>query len=177
MTSIKRLLWLLPLALFAGLLVLMAGRLGTPQQAIIKSHIIGKAAPDLALEGAAGLQGLRSADLASGRPLLLNLFASWCLPCAVEAPQLQALKENGAPIVGIAVRDTPTNVDAFLAKHGNPFDRIGLDSNGRAMLGFGASGVPETYVINGRGIVTYQHIGEIREEHVAVLLRELEKAR
>jgi cytochrome c biogenesis protein CcmG/thiol:disulfide interchange protein DsbE len=172
-----RALWLLPLLLFTGLVMLMAGNLGKPQQAVVRSHMIGKPAPDMALEGLAGGPGLSSADLKAGEPVLLNLFASWCLPCAVEAPQLQALKAKGVTLHGIAVRDQPADVEGFLAKHGNPFTRIGLDPGGRMMVGFGASGVPETYVIDGQGIVRYQHLGEIRAEHVPMLLAELEKAK
>ena len=153
-----RALWLLPLLLFTGLVVLMAQNLGKPQQAVIRSHLVGKPAPEMALEGVAGAAGLSNADLRSGKPVLVNLFASWCLPCAVEAPQLKA------------------DVEGFLAKHGNPFTRIGQDKGGRMMIGFGASGVPETYVIDGRGLIRYQHLGEIRPEHVAMLIAELEKA-
>lgn len=174
----RKLLWLLPLLLFAALLLLMAGNLGKPTQAVIVSHMIGKPVPDFALEGAAGAKGLSRADLsAGGPPVLVNVFASWCLPCAVEAPQLQALADRGAMVHGIAVRDTAGNVAAFLGKHGNPFTRIGLDVQGRMMLAFGASGVPETYVVDGKGIVRFQHLGEIRANDVPVLLAELEKAR
>jgi|FEC22Drversion2_1045045.scaffolds.fasta_scaffold00099_13 cytochrome c biogenesis protein CcmG/thiol:disulfide interchange protein DsbE len=173
----RRLLWLLPLALFAGLIALMAGNLGRPPQAIVKSHMIGKPVPDFELPGPDGGPGLRAADLKGQGPLLVNLFASWCLPCAVEAPQLEALRAGGATIHGIAVRDTPDKTAAFLARHGNPFARIGDDPGGRLMLAFGASGVPETYVIDGRGIIRHQHLGEIRPEHVPELLAELAKAR
>lgn len=173
----RRLLWLLPLALFAGLIALMAGNLGRPQQAIVKSHMIGKPVPDFALAGPGGGPGLSAADLKGEGPVLVNLFASWCLPCAVEAPQLEALRAGGATIHGIAIRDTPEKTAAFLARHGNPFTRIGDDPGGRLMLAFGASGVPETYVIDGRGIIRHQHLGEIRPEHVPELLAELRKAR
>ncbi|MFN7399957.1 MAG: DsbE family thiol:disulfide interchange protein [Sandaracinobacter sp.] len=172
-----RALWLLPLLLFTGLLVLMAGNLGKPQQAVVRSHMVGKPVPALALEGVAGADGLSTADLAGGKPVLVNLFASWCLPCAVEAPQLQVLKDRGAVLHGIAIRDQPADIAAFLQKHGNPFTRIGADPGGRMMIAFGASGVPETFVVDGRGIVRYQHLGEIRPEHVPVLLAELEKAK
>jgi cytochrome c biogenesis protein CcmG/thiol:disulfide interchange protein DsbE len=177
MSLSTRALWLLPLLLFAGLVVLMAGNLGKPQQAVIRSHMVGKPAPVFALEGVAGAPGLATADLKSGRPVLVNLFASWCLPCAVEAPQLQALQARGAVLHGIAVRDQPADVEGFLAKHGNPFARIGQDSGNRMMIAFGASGVPETFVIDGRGVIRYQHLGEIRPEHVPMLLAELEKAK
>lgn len=172
-----RALWLLPLALFTGLVVLMAQNLGKPQQAVIRSHLVGKPAPEMALEGVAGAPGLSSADLKAGQPVLVNLFASWCLPCAVEAPQLKVLQARGVTIHGIAIRDQPANVAGFLAKHGNPFTRIGQDPGGRMMIGFGASGVPETYVIDGKGVIRYQHLGEIRAEHVPLLIAELEKAK
>jgi cytochrome c biogenesis protein CcmG/thiol:disulfide interchange protein DsbE len=172
-----RLLLLLPLVLFAGLVILMAGNLGKPQEAVIRSHMVGKPVPDFALEAVGGARGLANSDLATGKPVLVNVFASWCLPCAVEAPQLQALKDKGAVIHGIAIRDTPEKVEAFLGRHGNPFDRIGNDPSGRMLIAFGASGVPETYVIDGQGVIRHQHLGEIRPEHVPGLLAELEKAK
>lgn len=172
-----RALLLLPLLLFGGLVVLMAGNLGKPTEAVIRSHMVGKPVPAFALEGMVGAPGLSAADLATGKPVLVNVFASWCLPCAVEAPQLQALADKGATIHGIAVRDTPEKVAAFLARHGNPFTRLGDDRAGRMLIAFGASGVPETYVIDGKGVIRHQHLGEIRPEHVQVLLAELEKAR
>jgi cytochrome c biogenesis protein CcmG, thiol:disulfide interchange protein DsbE len=173
----SRALWLLPLLLFGGLLALMATNLGKPQQAVVRSKMIGKPVPAFALEGVAGAAGLSQADLTAGAPVLVNIFASWCLPCAVEAPQLQALKAGGAILHGVAVRDQPAEVAGFLTRHGNPFTRIGQDPGGRILLAFGASGVPETYVVDGRGIIRFQHLGEIRAEHVAMLLGELEKAK
>ncbi len=172
-----RLLWALPLLLFALLFALMASHLGQPTQAVVTSHMIGKPVPEFAFPGLDGGPGLSSADLAAGRPVLVNIFASWCLPCAVEAPQLKALQAKGATIHAIAIRDTPENVGGFLGKHGNPFTRIAMDSEGRILLAVGASGVPETYVVDGRGIIRHQHLGEIRPEHVPQLLAELEKAR
>jgi cytochrome c biogenesis protein CcmG/thiol:disulfide interchange protein DsbE len=172
-----RLVWLLPLLLFAGLVALMASHMGAPQQQVIRSRMIGKPLADFALEGAGGATGLALADLKGGRPVLVNIFASWCLPCAVEAPRLQELRQRGATIHGIALRDRPQDVEAFLARHGNPFARIGQDPGGRMMLAFGASGVPETYVVDGNGVIRYQHLGEIRPEDVDLLLAELGKAR
>jgi cytochrome c biogenesis protein CcmG/thiol:disulfide interchange protein DsbE len=173
----SRLIWLLPLLLFAGLVALMAGNLGKPQQAVIKSHMVGKPVPAFRLEGVAGAPGLSIDDLKGGGPVLVNIFASWCLPCAVEAPQLQALKNGGATLHGIATRDRPEDVASFLGRHGNPFGRIGADPGGRMMLAFGASGVPETFVVDGKGVIRFQHLGEIRPEHVPMLLAELEKAK
>lgn len=171
-----RLVWVLPLILFAGLLALFAANLGRSQTAVITSKMVGKPVPAFALEGTGNRPGVAAADLKAGRPVLVNLFASWCLPCAVEAPQLEALRAKGATIHGIAVRDDPKDTAAFLARHGNPFARIGNDAGGLAMLGFGASGVPETYVVDGAGIIRHQHLGEIRPEHVPDLLARLAAA-
>ena len=172
--------WVLfvPLAIMALLFGAFIYRLTVPAETLIQSQWINKPMPLFDLPPAtAGVEGLKSSDLADGRPRLVNVFASWCLPCAVEAPQLQALKDKGAVIHGIAIRDTPEKVEAFLGRHGNPFDRIGNDPSGRMLIAFGASGVPETYVIDGQGVIRHQHLGEIRPEHVPILLRELEKAR
>ena len=120
--------------------------------------------------------GLSSADLADGQPKLLNVFASWCVPCAAEAPNLAWLEASGANIVGVAIRDRPEDVAAFLQAHGNPFSRIGSDEISAVQLSIGSSGVPETFVIDGAGTIRYQHLGEIRESDVPMLLEELRKA-
>lgn len=171
-----KLVWALPLLLFAGLLILFAGNFGRSQQAVVTSKMVGKPVPEFTLEGIDGQPGLSAADLRSGQPVLVNLFASWCLPCAVEAPHLEELRNRGATIHGIAVRDQPFDTAAFLVRHGNPFRRIGNDGGGLVMLGFGASGVPETYVVDGRGVVRHQHLGEIRAEHVPDLMQRLAAA-
>ncbi len=120
--------------------------------------------------------GLSRADLADGQPKLLNVFASWCIPCAAEAPQLEALERAGANIVAVAIRDRPEDVERFLTIYGNPFTRIGRDDISEVQLAIGSSGVPETFVIDGNGVITYQHIGDIREGDVQMLLDELRKA-
>ena len=97
-------------------------------------------------------------------------------PCAAEAPQLAALQRQGADIVSVAVRDTPDDVARFLARYGNPYSRIGADDLSQVQLGIGSSGVPETFVIDGQGIIRYQHIGDIREPDVAMLLGKLQEA-
>lgn len=173
----RRWLLALPLLVFAGLLWLMAGNLGRPQQQVIESRMVGKPLPAFTLAGVGVGPGLSRADLSGRGPVLVNLFASWCLPCAVEAPQLEALRRSGARIYGVAVRDTPADVAAFLARHGDPYTRIGADTDGRMMLSLGASGVPETYVVDSAGVIRHQHLGDIRAEHVPRLLDELEKAR
>ncbi|MBN9507103.1 MAG: redoxin family protein [Altererythrobacter sp.] len=120
--------------------------------------------------------GLASGDLADGQPKLLNVFASWCVPCIAEAPNLARLEAAGANIVGIAIRDRSQDTEFFLRQNGNPFSRIGRDDISAVQLSIGSSGVPETFVIDGQGIIRYQHIGDIRDSDVALLLEKLKEA-
>jgi cytochrome c biogenesis protein CcmG/thiol:disulfide interchange protein DsbE len=167
---------LLPLVALLALGVFLAVNLGRPQQATIRSAMVGKPVPAFALPGLGDRPGLATADLAGGQqPVLVNFFASWCLPCRVEAPQLKALAEAGLPIHGIALRDSPADIQAFLARHGDPFARIGRDEQGQAAIAFGSSGVPETFLVDRQGIIRLQHQGEIRPEHVAEILAEARK--
>lgn len=170
------LLWA-PLALFAFFAGLAAFMLTQDKNNFVESTMIGQPLPAFALEPAfGGLPGAAKADFTGG-PKLLNIWASWCLPCIAEAPQLEALKARGVDIIGIAIRDKPDDVAAFLARHGNPYTRIGSDPISEVQLALGSSGVPETFVIDAAGTIRYQHIGDIREGDVAVLLAELEKAK
>lgn len=173
----RRVLIWAPLALFAFVFALVASGLIHPGERTVKSAMIGKPVPALDLPPLLGDKpGLATADL-RGKPRLLNVFASWCIPCIAEAPQLLKLEAAGAEIDAIAIRDTPEAVQAFLARHGDPYARIGDDKASAAQLALGSSGVPETFVIDARGRIAYQHIGDIRAEHVPMLLRELEKAK
>lgn len=169
-------LWL-PLALFLGFVGLVLFGLYRPADREVASAMIGKPLPEFALRpAAADRPGLTRADMADGKPRLLNVFASWCLPCAVEAPQLAALRAEGIEIAGVAIRDRPEDVAAFLNRNGNPFARIGADDRSEVQFGIGSSGVPETFVIDGRGTIRYQHIGEIRPEHLELLRAKLKEA-
>ena len=166
-----------PLALFAFFAGLAAYMLTQEKDQFVESTMIGQPLPEFALDPAyAGLPGAAKADF-TGKPRLLNIWASWCLPCIAEAPQLEALQKQGVEIVGIAIRDRPEDVANFLGKYGNPYSRIGSDAISEVQLAIGSSGVPETFVIDGKGVIRYQHIGDIRESDVAKLLAELEKAR
>ena len=170
-------LWV-PLALFAFFAGVAGYMLTQEKDEFVESAMIGQPLPDFALAPAyGGLPGTSKADFTGGEPRLLNIWASWCLPCIAEAPQLEALKAQGVEIVGIAIRDRPEAVAGFLARHGNPYTRIGSDPISEVQLAVGSSGVPETFVIDAAGVIRYQHIGDIRPEHVPVLLAELEKAR
>ena len=108
---------------------------------------------------------------------MVNVFASWCVPCIAEAPLLGELKRQGVAIDAIAVRDKPEDVAAFLARHGDPFDRIGSDLESKVQLALGSSGVPESFIVDGRGIIRYQHMGPIEPKDVATILREWEAAK
>ena len=170
-------LWL-PLALFAAFVVLVLFGLLRPDDREIESAMIGKSLPAFDLPPAVeDRPGLASSDYTGGQPRLLNIFASWCIPCAIEAPQLEALRRQGIAIDGVAIRDRPEDVAAFLARNGNPFARIGRDDVSAVQLGIGSSGVPETFVIDGDGTITYQHIGVIREQDLPLILEKVEEAK
>lgn len=170
------LLWA-PLAVIAFLGGLSIYGLMVPHDTAVRSAMVGQKLPAFALSAATeGVQGLSNTDMIDGKPRLLNIFASWCIPCKAEAPQLEALKAAGAEIDAIAIRDRPEDVAAFLAEFGNPFRRIGADQQMAIQLALGSSGVPETYVVGGDGTIRHQHIGDIREEHVPMLLEKLKEA-
>lgn len=170
------LLWL-PVIVFAGFIAVVAYNLRNPAEREVRSALIGKPLPEFALPAALpGQPGLARKDMADGKVRVLNIFASWCVPCAVEAPQLAELRAKGVDVVGVAIRDRPEDLAAFLARHGNPFSRIGADNLSSIQFALGSSGVPESFVIDGKGVIRYQHIGEIRPEHVPMLLARLREA-
>lgn len=171
------LLWL-PLMLFAGLAALFVSGLLRPEGRVITSKMVGKPLPEFSLpQAASDRPPLASAEFAKGEPRLLNIFASWCVPCAAESPQLMALAQAGVPIDGIAIRDAREDVDAFLARWGNPYGHIGLDARSSVQIALGSSGVPETFLIDGRGRIVHQHIGDIRAEDVPDLIAKWKAAR
>ncbi|MBC7985128.1 MAG: DsbE family thiol:disulfide interchange protein [Sphingomonadaceae bacterium] len=149
-----------------------------PSSPVIESQMVGEPLPQFALPPAIPAKpGLARADLAAGEPRLLNVFASWCVPCIAEAPQLMQLQRAGVPIEAIAIRDRPEDVAAFLERWGDPYEKIGADMDSAVQLALGSSGVPETFVIDGQGVIRHQHIGEIRPEDVPAILAALEAAR
>lgn len=174
-TSARWALWL-PLGLFAAFVVLVMVGLLRPADREVTSGMIGKPLPRFALPAAvADRPGLTTADF-TGKPKLLNVFASWCIPCAVEAPQLAQLEAAGVEIHGVAIRDRSEDVAGFLARNGNPFARIGKDDVSAVQLALGSSGVPETFVVDAKGVIRYQHIGDIRAEQVPMILAKLKEA-
>ncbi len=176
MIGMRVFLWVL-VGLAAGLFGLFAYQLSQPKDEFVESAMLGRPIPAFDLPAAVpDRPGLSSRDFADGQPKLLNVFASWCVPCAAEAPNLARLEAGGANIVAVAIRDRPEDVAAFLQAYGNPFSRIGKDDISAVQLSLGSSGVPETFVVDGKGRITYQHIGDIRPEQVPTILEELRKA-
>lgn len=167
-----------PLGLFVAFGVLAAFMLTQTKDEFVRSQMIGKPLPEFSLRAATDTRpGVAIDHFRDGKPKLLNVWASWCLPCIAEAPQLEELKASGVEIVGIAIRDRPADVANFLSRYGNPYTRIGADDRSEIQLELGSSGVPETFVIDGQGIIRHQHIGDIRESDVPTLLEKLEEAR
>lgn len=174
----RRLLIWAPLALFALVFALVVGGLIKPADRTIHSAMVGKPLPDFAMKPLLpGKPGVATGDFATGKPRLLNVFASWCIPCIAEAPQLMKLKQARVEIDAIAIRDTPEAVQAFLARNGDPYARIGDDPTGKAQIELGSSGVPETFLIDGKGRIIDQHIGDIRADDIPGILRQLEAAK
>ena len=172
--------WLrfLPLLVLLAFVGAVAWRLNRPAEEEIPSQLVGRPVPTFALDPALpNKPGLSSADLAKGRPRLINVFASWCVPCIAEAPLLLELRRQGVTIDAVAVRDRPEDVADFLARHGDPFERIGSDPESKVQLALGSSGVPESFIVDGRGIIRYQHMGPIDPEEVPAILREWEAAK
>ncbi len=171
-------IFFIPLALFAFFAGLAGYMLTQDKDQSVPSAMIDKPLPEFDLPPATpGIAGLKRADLIGGEPRLLNVWASWCLPCIAEAPQLEALKQQGVEIVGVAIRDKPEDVADFLARYGNPYSRIGADDISSLQIEIGAAGVPETFVIDAKGNIRYQHIGDIRQNDVPKLLEILEDVR
>jgi cytochrome c biogenesis protein CcmG/thiol:disulfide interchange protein DsbE len=163
---------LVVLAFFAGLFLF---RLVNPVDNLKPSHLAGKPMPEFTLPAALPAQPpLSSAMLKDGKPKLINIFASWCVPCAAEARELAALKAAGVPVYGIAIRDTPEDLTAFLQQHGNPFIAIGSDRESAVQLALGSSGVPESFIIDGKGNIRRQIQGVITPAMVPNITAEMQ---
>ncbi|QWT21779.1 DsbE family thiol:disulfide interchange protein [Bacillus sp. NP157] len=137
------------------------------QQEIV-SPLIDKPAPAFALPVLG--DATRTVDKQSllGKPYFLNVFGSWCIECVHEHPVLSgAVKGLGLPMVGFNYKDDPQDATAWLAEHGNPFDVVIVDRDGRAGIDFGVYGAPETFLIDGKGVIRLKHVGPVTDEVVA----------
>ena len=169
---------LLPLAFFLGLAGLFLARIGR-DPAVLPSPLLGREAPSFVLPPLQGLTrdgekvvGFSNADLKSPGGTLLNVFASWCVPCREEHPLLMQLaQEKGVTLLGLNHKDEPENARRFLGGMGNPYTKVGVDSSGRTSLDFGVYGVPETFAINSEGRIVAKHVGALTMADAQELLR------
>ncbi len=171
--SLKRLPYILPLLIFAGIGVYLWIGLGHDPR-ILPSALLNKPAPEFnlpPLQGRARLDGkseelpLTTASLATGKPMLVNFFASWCGPCQVEHPILNDMaKAHDVIIQGVNYKDDPRRALIFLGQLGDTYDRVGRDQDGRVAIDFGVYGIPETFVVDGKGRIQYRHPGPLSPE-------------
>ncbi|MBN9362166.1 MAG: thiol:disulfide interchange protein [Devosia sp. 66-14] len=180
MQHLKRvLLAVLPLVLLVGLVAVFALNMDR-DPSLVRSVLINKPAPSFTLPAVAGT-GVEGFDTASlkGEVTVVNVFASWCIPCREEHPLLERLKaETGVRIFGINQKDAPENAVAFLTELGNPYQRIGGDTDNRVSIDWGVYGVPETFVVNAAGVITFKHVGPISPQSLEKeLIPAIEKAR
>jgi cytochrome c biogenesis protein CcmG, thiol:disulfide interchange protein DsbE len=182
--SSRRLLVLLPLAVFLALAALFLFRLGAGDPSKLPSALIGRPVPDTPLPAVEGLlrdgkpvPGIANADF-KGVVSLVNVWASWCVPCHDEAPLLMQLAEDKRiRILGINYKDQPDNARRFVGRYGNPFAAVGADQNGRVSIDWGVYGVPETFLIGRDGKIAYKLVGPISPENMASTLKpQIEKA-
>ena len=155
-----------------GLLFRLFGLRNDPK--FLPRALVGKPVPEVVLPTLAdGLPDTLSDP--GGRPYLVNVFASWCAPCEIEAPILVGLKARGVRIVGVAYKDDPEKTRAILGRTGDPYDRILVDREGRAGIELGVSGVPETYLVDGSGRILDKISAPVTEADAARLLARLER--
>ena len=184
----KRSLWLtlLPIAFFAALAGLFTYSLQTGDPSRLPSVLINKPVSEFdlpRLEGltrnATQLPGIKTADLKAGKVHVVNFWASWCTGCRKEHPVLEAFhRMKVAPLVGVDYKDAPSNALRFLGQYGNPYDIVGVDRKGRTGIDWGVYGIPETFIVDGEGIIRYKHIGPISVKDLKeIIIPEIEKAR
>jgi cytochrome c biogenesis protein CcmG/thiol:disulfide interchange protein DsbE len=171
----RRLIYLLPIAAFAALAGYFFISLSR-DPSVLPSAMLNQPTPAFTLAGLGGAPGLARDEFA-GQVVLINFFASWCIPCRTEHPLLMRLAaELKAPLYGIDYKDKPEEAARFLSELGNPYGRIGADRDGRVGIDFGVYGVPETYVIDKTGRIRLRHVGPLTPADVAQELAPLVKA-
>ena len=184
--SPQRRSWLmvLPLIVFLLLADLFWLRLGDGDPSRIPSALIGRPAPQTSLPPLQGLlsngaqvPGLDPANF-NGKVSVVNVWASWCVPCHDEVSLLTELaKDNRLQLIGINYKDAPDKARGFLARYGNPYGIVGVDGNGRAAIEWGVYGVPETFVVGREGTIVYKMVGPVTPDNIdSVLKVEIDKA-
>ncbi|MBW8881111.1 MAG: DsbE family thiol:disulfide interchange protein [Asticcacaulis sp.] len=164
----KRALALIPLVVFAGLLAVLAWYNFHKRDRYEPMAMVGHQVPALAITDldSGGTADLKTLVAGYDHPVLVNVFASWCVPCVAENPTLMALKDKGVVMIGIAWKDDPANTLKFLAEHKNPYVRTLSDADGKMGLDLGISGVPETYVVAPNGTILTKVAGPILPQTV-----------
>ena len=174
----------LPLVAFAALAAVFWFRLGSGDPSRIPSALIGHPAPQTALPPLQGLvvggtqvPGLDPA-MFKGKVSVVNVWASWCVPCHDEAPLLIGLgRDKRLQLIGINYKDAPDKARGFLARYGNPYGFVGVDGNGRAAIEWGVYGVPETFIVGREGTIVYKMVGPVTPDNIdSVLKAEIDKA-
>jgi cytochrome c biogenesis protein CcmG/thiol:disulfide interchange protein DsbE len=173
----RNILVLLPLIAFIALAALFLYRLGSGDPSRLPSALIGRPAPKTDLPPLAGLErdgkavpGLSDSAF-KGEVTLVNVWASWCIPCAEEVPYMEQLsKDKRIRLVGIDYKDPTDNARRFLNRYGNPFAAVGVDASGRTSIDWGVYGVPETYVIGRDGAIAYKLVGPVTAENLTETL-------
>ncbi len=156
-----RLGFLVPFALFAAIATALGVGL-TLDPGTIPTVLKGKAVPEFDLPPVLGREaGLASADLRGGGVSVVNVFASWCVPCRIEHPLITGLSEAGISVYGLNHKDRPENAARWLDDFGDPYARTGADLNGRVSIDWGVYGVPETFVVDGQGMIVEKHVGPL----------------
>jgi cytochrome c biogenesis protein CcmG/thiol:disulfide interchange protein DsbE len=172
-------LTLVPALVFALLALLFLIGLRSSDPSMVPSALLGKPVPEFALpplEGL-GLPGLNSGDLRGGKVSLVNVWASWCGPCRLEHPVLMELAKRGnIRLVGINYKDEPANGLRFLRSLGVPYQAVGVDRTGRTSIDWGVYGVPETFVVDGQGMIRFKWVGPISDEGILAKLEEAVRA-
>jgi cytochrome c biogenesis protein CcmG/thiol:disulfide interchange protein DsbE len=180
----RRLIVLLPLFGFLALAALFLFRLGAGDPSRLPSALIGHPVPNTPLPAVEGLvrdgvpvPGIAATDF-NGAVSLVNVWASWCVPCHDEAPILMQLaQDKRIRVLGINYKDQPDNARRFIGRYGNPFAAVGADTAGRASIDWGVYGVPETFVIDREGRIAYKLVGPISADNLETVLKpQLEKA-
>lgn len=168
----KRLFFLVPVVIFVGLAWLLYIGLFQGPPSVLPSPLVGKPAPDIALPALdAEAQKFDRAELGQGRPIIVNFWASWCAPCRVEHSTLEALAaRKGITLYGVDYKDKPEDARSFLSELGNPFGKINEDRDGRVAIDWGVTGVPETFVIDSKGIIRVHYAGPLNDQLVQQLI-------
>lgn len=161
----------LPPLIFAGLAIMFYVGMGRDDPRALRSTREGHPAPTLQLSPLGDAPVFTDETLRDGQVKLVNYWASWCTPCRIEHPQLQAMADEGILIYGINYKDDPAKALRFLADLGNPFAQMGADPAGRTALDWGVYGVPETFVIDGNGVVILRFAGPITQAILEAKIR------